>query len=293
MRFVTFEHVGVTRAGMLSRDGARVLDLGHLAVAAARGDTPADVMEFVEAGLADIAARIAAKIAATDLPAEAWLLLTEVKLHAPLRPHRIFAAAYNYRRAIAERGLPLPAEPVMFLKETRTVIAPGEPVVLPPEAGGITYEAELAVIIGRPASGLDAGHALEHVAGYTIFNDVTATECVRADGNFRRGKNFATFGPLGPFLASADDIADPERLEVTLHVDGLERQRGSTDDMLFGVAELIARVSRLHDLRPGDMIATGTPAGVAIAHIPPAWLKRGTVMRAHVEGLGVLENPVI
>jgi len=148
-------------------------------------------------------------------------------------------------------------------------------------------------VIGTRADDVSKDRALDHVAAYGCFNDISASEIIKADGHFDRGKNFANFGPFGPFLASSDEIPDPHALRVTLKVDGTTMQSGSTRDMLFGVADLICYLSARQPLQPGDIIATGTPAGVAGMHKPPAWLKPGSQVEVEVENLGRLINPII
>jgi 2,4-didehydro-3-deoxy-L-rhamnonate hydrolase len=212
---------------------------------------------------------------------------------APLpEPRRVFGIAHNYRDALAERGMAPPDKPVLFMKAPRTIAGPGQAVVLPAGIGGVTYEAELAAIIGIRAENISKDRALDYVAAYGCFNDISASEIIKADGHFDRGKNFATFGPFGPYLASPDEVPDPQALVVSLKVDGRTLQSGSTRDMLFDVADLVSYLSGLQALEPGDIIATGTPAGVAGLHKPPAWLKPGSVVEVAVEGLGRLQNPI-
>ena len=311
MRFVTFSGPGsnsggsdsgasngggsaAPRAGILRGDGAgagdRVIDLAHPAFAAALGGAAPDVLSMVQAGLGDITTRLMA----VTVPEEALLRLSDVTLHAPLtRPGRIFGVAHNYRAALAERGMPLPDAPVLFDKRADTIVGPGAAVMLAPDVGGCTYEAELAVVIGRPARGVAEADALGHVAGYAAFNDVSASQVIRADGNFDRGKNFPTFGPFGPFLATADEIADPQDLAVRFEMDGRVLQEGTTADMVFSVAALISILSHQTALMPGDVIASGTPAGVAPLQTPPTWLAPGATMTVTVKGLGTLTNPVV
>jgi 2-keto-4-pentenoate hydratase/2-oxohepta-3-ene-1,7-dioic acid hydratase in catechol pathway len=272
-------------------DGAddRVVDLSHPAMRAALQDTQPQMLALIDAGLDEAVARIGAH----GLAKEATLPLAAVTLLAPLpAPRRIFGIAHNYRDALAERGMALPQKPVLFMKAPRTIIGPEQPIILPAGIGGVTWEAELAVVIGVRAEKVTKGRALDHVAAYGCFNDISASEIIKADGNFDRGKNFATFGPSGPFLASRDEVPDPHALRVTLKVDGRTLQSGSTRDMLFGVGDLICYLSGLEALEPGDIIATGTPAGVAGMHKPPAWLKPGSTVEVEVEGLGRLSNPI-
>lgn len=293
MRFVTFAHGGTTRAGVLDGDGAgasdRVFDLAHPAFGPALAGCAPDVDAFLAAGLSGVVAALSA----APLPEAAALPRAAVELLAPLRPRRIHALAFNYKDAVAERNMAPPAEPVLFAKQPDTVVGPGAAIRIPPDIGGCTYEVEIAAVIGRRAEGVSREAALGCIAGYTIFNDISGSELIRRDGGFARGKNLPTFGPLGPYLASADEVADPHGLRLSLDVDGVTLQSGVSSDLVFDIADLVAFLSARAPLEPGDVIATGTPAGVAGMRSPPAWLKPGSTVRAHVQGLGMLENPVV
>ena len=294
MRFVTFTRSGSTRAGLLIGDGSGpndvVVDLAHSAMHAALQGTEPQMQALIDAGLSNIVSAIATH----GLADKAKLPLASVTLLAPLpEPKRIFGIAHNYRDALAERGMAPPDKPVLFMKAPHTIVAAGQPIVLPAGIGGVTYEAELAAVIGVCAENVGKDTALDHVVGYGCFNDISASEVIKADGHFDRGKNFKTFGPFGPFLASADEIADPQNLRVSLSVDDKQLQHGSTRDMMFGVADLVSWLSHQTPLEPGDVIATGTPAGVAALHTPPVWLKPGSTVAMQVEGLGRLVNPII
>jgi 2-keto-4-pentenoate hydratase/2-oxohepta-3-ene-1,7-dioic acid hydratase in catechol pathway len=288
MKFVTFSIDGVARAGVLTATD-RVADLSHASMRGAlRGAAP-QMQAMIESGLPDVVK----SIQTNGLAEAATLPLASVTLLAPLpSPRRIFGIAHNYRDALAERGMASPEKPVLFMKAPRTIAAPGQPVILPAGIGGVTWEAELAVVIGRRAEKVTRERALDHVAAYGCFNDISASEIIKADGHFDRGKNFASFGPFGPFLASRDEVPDPHALAVTLKVDGRIMQSGSTRDMLFGVADLICFLSAQQPLEPGDIVASGTPAGVAGMHKPPAWLKPGSIVEVEVENLGRLINPI-
>ena len=293
MKFVTFSAQGTPRAGVLLGDGSgandKIVDLAHPTMREALRGVAPQLQALIEAGLPGVVNNIGAH----GLSETATLPLAGVTLLAPLpQPRRVFGIAHNYRDALAERGMAPPQEPVLFMKAPRTIAAPGENVVLPAGIGGVTWEAELAAVIGTRADKVTKDRALEHVAAYGCFNDISASEIIKADGNFERGKNFASFGPFGPFLASSDEVPDPHALAVTLEVDGRVMQSGSTRNMLFGVADLICYLSARQPLEPGDIIATGTPAGVAAMHKPPAWLKPGSVVEVEVEGLGRLSNPI-
>ena len=293
MRLVTFLHSGRERAGILLGDAADVadvvVDLGHQAMRPIMANVAPELPAMIEAGLLQVTARLSANA----YPPDACLRLGNVMLRAPLpAPRRIFGIAYNYRDALAESGRAFPSEPFVFMKEGWTVIGPNEPVVLPAGIGGVTSESEIAVVIGTRAEAVATERALDHVAAYGVFNDISASELIRRDG-FDKGKNIASFGPLGPFLATADEIPDPQALRIGLAVDGTTLQDSSTAQMLFGVADLIAFLSREGPLERGDVIATGTPAGIAALRKPPTWIRSGMVMRAWVESLGTLVNPVI
>lgn len=293
MRFVTFSNKQGRRAGVLVGEfgdpDSYVLDLRHPSFAGALGEVPPDMLSMLKFGLNGIASRIAD----AGLPEDAKLAVDQLRIHAPLLdPPMIIGVAHNFHCALAERGIDAPESPVVFDKHPSTIIGPGEPIILPRDIGGVTYEAELAVVIGRPGRNIAASDALAHVAGYAAFNDVSASEIIKADGNFKRGKNLPTFAPFGPFIATADEIADPQQLKVRLDVDGECLQESSTARMVFSVAELIARLSANTALEAGTVIATGTPAGVAPVRRPHTWLQPGTTVKLSVEGLGLLENPV-
>jgi 2,4-diketo-3-deoxy-L-fuconate hydrolase len=292
MKFVSFSEQGFVRAGVLlgHGDGDQVVDLAHPAMRAPLRGTAPQMLDLIEAGLPGVVDSIRVH----GLKEEATLPIASVTLTAPLpAPRRIFGIAHNYRDALAERGMAPPEKPVLFMKAPRTITGAGQAVVLPAGIGGVTYEAELAAVIGSRAENVGKDRALDHVVAYGCFNDISASEIIKADGHFDRGKNFTTFGPFGPYLASRDEVKDPHALAVSLKVDGRTLQSGSTRDMLFDVADLVSYLSALQALEPGDIIATGTPAGVAALHKPPAWLKPGSTVEVEVEGLGRLQNPII
>jgi 2,4-diketo-3-deoxy-L-fuconate hydrolase len=289
MRFVTFKGAqGQPVAGVLR--GEQVVDLSHRACRAMLGDTPPSVQAFIDQGLEGWSRRLAD----ASFDPDALRPLTEVQLLASLpRPGKVVGAAFNFTDALAERKMPHPAEPVTFVRSGSTVIGPGAPILLPPDVGNVGYEAELAVVIGRRALRVDREHAMRYVAGYTAHNDVSGSDLIKSDGgNFVRGKNLPASAPLGPWLATPDELPDPYRVGIKLAIDGRLLQNGSTATMLFGIADLISFISYRMPLEPGDIIATGTPAGVAAMHQPPAWLAPGTTVTVEVEGLGRLSNPV-
>ena len=214
---------------------------------------------------------------------------SDCQLLAPCEPTKIVCVGLNYRAHVAESvtvvpgGGETPSEPLIFLKPPSAVLAPGQPIVYPRGVTRLDPEAELAVVIGRRARRVDAEHAMDYVAGLTGFNDVSARNYQRADGQWTRAKGFDTFAPLGPHLVMG---LSPAKLEVECRVNGERRQLGNTSDLLFAVPALIAHISRIMTLEPGDVIATGTPAGVAP-------VEPGDRIEIEVEGVGILANPVV
>jgi 2-keto-4-pentenoate hydratase/2-oxohepta-3-ene-1,7-dioic acid hydratase in catechol pathway len=221
--------------------------------------------------------------------------VAELRPLAPLvNPSKLLAIGLNYADHAAETGAELPKEPVVFVKTTNAICGPGDDIRLPPAAPDeVDYEAELAVVIGRRASDVSVADALDYVLGYTCCNDVSARDAQFSGGQWVRGKSFDTFAPLGPVLVTTDDIPDPQSLAVRCVVDGRALQDGTTKDMVFGVAELIAYISRGITLEPGDVISTGTPAGVGFSRNPPVFLRAGSSVTVEIEGIGELTNSVV
>lgn len=290
MRFVSIRAAdGAPVAGVLMADGKQVADLSHPSCRDLLDGCRPSVLAMVEYGLAAFVARISA----ARIDAAAVRPLSELHLLAPLIPGKILGAAFNFTDALAERGMVHPAEPVTFFRSGNTVIGPNEPILLPPDVGNVGYEAELAVVIGRRALRIAPADVMRHIAGYTAHNDVSGSDLIKGDGaNFVRGKNMPATSPLGPWLVSADELPDPHQLTVRLDIDGRQLQNGSTATMLHRIPELISWLSYRFPLEPGDVIATGTPAGVAAMHQPAAWLKAGTTVTVEVEGIGRLANPI-
>lgn len=216
----------------------------------------------------------------------------KVRMGPLFRPRNVLCIGLNYKDHAAEGGVPLPEKPVVFAKLTGCMIGPGAPIVLPPDTKEVDYEAELAVVIGRKCRGVSAADALKYVAGYTCLNDVSARDFQRGDGQWVRAKSQDTFGPMGPYLVTSDDIPDPQALPIRCILNGTTLQDSNTDKMIFGVRELIAFISRGITLEPGDVITTGTPHGVGFARKPPIFLKAGDEVVVEIEGIGKLVNPV-
>lgn len=213
---------------------------------------------------------------------EAGMPLERVRLYAPVIPSKIIAVGRNYAEHAKEQNVEVPDMPLIFLKPPSSIIGPGDKIILPPQSQRVEHEGELAVVIGKPGRWIPAEKALEHVFGYTCANDVTARDLQRRDGQWTRGKGFDTFCPLGPWIETELDPADAL---VACRVNGEMRQMASTREMVFTIPQLIAFISSVMTLQPGDLILTGTPAGISP-------LEDGDSVEVSVEGIGELRNPV-
>lgn len=265
MRLCTYRDDGRTRLGSVEGDTVRPLDGRDVADAIGAATPPA---------------------AADPLPLEG------LELVAPLRPGKLLGVGLNYRDHAAETGAELPREPLLFAKLTGAVTGPSADVVRPAYTDELDYEGELAVVIGRRTRDVPEHRALEHVFGYAVMNDVTARDRQRAEPQWIRAKGGDTFAPFGPWITTADEVPDPQALAIRTTVNGHVRQEGRTADMVFGVAALIAWCSAAFTLEPGDVITTGTPAGVGVARRPPVFLVPGDRVRVEIDGLGALENTI-
>lgn len=286
MRLVTFLHHGQERLGALVRDGNEgfVLDLN-----AARPALPADLLSLLVGGASALGL---AREALADPITGALLPLEAVTLRAPLpRPGKILCIGHNYRGHVGIGRTEPPEFPNLFCKTANTVIGPGQAIVVPPVTTQVDYEAELLAVIGRQARRVSETEAQACVAGYTIFNDVSARDLQKRTSQWMLGKSCDTFGPMGPALVTADEIDDPYDLEIELTVNGEPRQRVNTRDMIFSIPYLVAYLSQVMTLEPGDVIATGTPA--RLPDVPHPFLQPGDVVEITVEKLGILRTPVI
>lgn len=217
----------------------------------------------------------------------------EIQIEAPVpRPGKIICIGLNYRDHAEESGMAIPSSPIVFSKFSTAVIGPESAIELPAESSEVDYEAELAVVVGRRAKGVSSSDAMDYVFGYTNFNDVSARDLQFADGQWQRGKSCDTFAPMGEFIATRDEIADPHNLRISFRLNGTTLQDSNTRQMIFNIPELIEFVSRSITLEPGDVIATGTPPGVGFARTPKIFLNDGDIAEVEIEGLGILRNPV-
>ncbi|MFE6748790.1 fumarylacetoacetate hydrolase family protein [Kitasatospora purpeofusca] len=277
--------------------GDRVADLTALA-SAAGVRLPPDLLGLVAGGEPVLAAvrELLAGATAEDSPVRP---LAEVSLRAPLRPGKIVGVGLNYVEHVAEshRTLDtereLPDRPVLFSKPSTAVTGPGQPVLHNAElTKQLDWECELAVVIGAPAFRVAEADALRHVFGYSIVNDISARD-QRRSGQWFFSKGQDSYAPFGPVVVTADEIPDPQRLDLSLRVNGELRQDSNTRHMLFGIARLIADISSGVTLEPGDVIATGSPSGVGAGMVPPQFLRPGDLVEATIEGIGTLANPVV
>ena len=281
MRFVTIQRDGDTEPGVLL-DG-RAIPI--------QGAGFASVLEVIEGG-AEAQTRVRRWIAG---PASSHGLdPAGLTFAAPIpRPPKLICIGLNYRDHAAESKLAIPEVPTMFAKFPTAVIGPGQPIVLPKNSTKPDYEAEFAVVIGRRGRHVAENDWRDYVFGYTILNDVSARDFQMATSQWMIGKTFDTFAPFGPAIVTADEIADPHSLRISLTLNGETMQDSSTGNLIFKLPQLIAYLSSVFTLEPGDVIATGTPAGVGFARKPPRWLRPGDEVRIQIEGLGELVNPVV
>jgi 2-keto-4-pentenoate hydratase/2-oxohepta-3-ene-1,7-dioic acid hydratase in catechol pathway len=204
---------------------------------------------------------------------------------------KILCVGVNYRPHIEEMGRDIPDYPVVFTRFASSLVGPGEPVIRPLASEQFDFEGELAIVIGKPARHVSRGDALDYVAGYCCFLDGSVRDWQRHTGQFTAGKNFDRSGAIGPMVPAAD-VPDHTALELTTRVNGEVMQRGRVGDLVFDIPQLIEYCSTFTELRPGDVIATGTPGGVGAARTPPVWLRDGDLVEVEISGIGVLRNPV-
>jgi 2-keto-4-pentenoate hydratase/2-oxohepta-3-ene-1,7-dioic acid hydratase in catechol pathway len=273
-------------AGLGLVEGETVVDL-----AAADPALPKDLKGLIAAGPAALAS---VKAAAGKAPASAKLMLGTVRPALPIaRPDKFICVGLNYALHAKEGGHPMPAYPSFFLRVPTSLTAAGAPVLRPKASIQLDYECELTIVIGKGGRHIPEAKALTHVFGYTLFNDVSVRDFQRKTTQWTPGKNFDSTGPLGPWIVTADELPPGATgLRICTRVNGETMQDSNTSDMIFSTANIIATLSEFMTLEPGDLIATGTPSGVAHARKPPAWMKAGDTVEVEVEGIGVLSNPI-
>jgi len=285
MRLVSFvdpDAPSVLRTGSVVGD--EVVDLTDPSVA-----LPGNMTEFLVAGPAALERADAAFSSGARR-----LALDQVRLRAPVpHPVKVLGIGLNYAAHVAETGATRPEHQVWFNKQRTCVIGPGDGIEIPRVSAQVDYEGELAMVIGRRARHVPVAEAASVVAGFTVCNDVTVRDWQFRTPTWTLGKSFDTHGPVGPWIVTGDELGDPHRLSLRTWVNGDLRQDASTDDMIFSCWEQVAYLSTVFTLEPGDIISTGTPAGVGISFDPPRWLVPGDVVRIEIEHIGTLENPVV
>ena len=219
----------------------------------------------------------------------------DVRLGPPLsRPSKIVCVGLNYAKHAAESGMDIPEEPVLFFKASSAIVGPNDPIVIPKGSEKTDWEVELAVVIGKKASYVTEEDAFDHIAGYVLHNDVSERAYqLERSGQWVKGKSCDTFAPIGPFIATPDEIGDPNNLNLWLKLNGEEMQNSSTSDFIFNIQHVVSYISQFMTLLPGDIISTGTPFGVGLGLNPPRYLKEGDVVELGIEGLGVSKQTCI
>lgn len=301
MKLVSYRERDETRLGAVQ--AGKIVDL---AAAAQRFTAVTGRKAAEEAAFATMAGLLTSAGSARETAGgiAAWALenapdtITDLEtavIDVPLpSPGKIICIGLNYADHCRETNTPVPESPVLFTKFTTSLLPHGGEITwLPEMTRKVDYEAELAVIIGKKATNVTEAEAMNHVAGYTIINDVSARDVQSSDGQWIRGKSFDTFCPMGPFVVTADALPDPHVLDIQCRVNGVTLQDSNTGEMIFKIPYLISYISRSSTLMPGDIISTGTPHGVGIGHDPQVLLKPGDVVEVEVEGIGILINTVV
>lgn len=312
MRLVTYEFWGCVRSGVVVDDWVVDLERGYAAILEAQGVPraagraaallPPRLKEVLEGGRESLGAAVqVVEAARSRLTSDTAIWeargvatpLDRVRLWAPVPdPDKIICIGRNYRAHAEEGGGKVPEAPELFAKFANSLVGHKWPIELPAISQEVDYEAELAVVIGTRAKDVSAAEALDYVVGYTILHDVSARDYQMRTSQWLAGKGMDTFGPMGPWIVTMDEIRDPQRLQMRLELGGDVLQDANTSTMVFSVAEAVAFISNVMTLEPGDVISTGTPEGVGFVRTPPIYLKAGDVVNITVEGIGTLSNPI-
>jgi len=296
MKLVSYAKDGKARFALLLDN--KVIDLASAAAVLALGEMPSKAEDyFDDLDRCDAIARkieAEAKRGAPQLQT-AVIPLADVRLLPPIaRPPKCICVARNYAEHAKEAGLQISEIPIMFARFGRTFLGQGAPVVVPTVSPQVDWEGELAIIIGKTSDHrVTKAEAMAYVYGYSIFNDVTVRDYQFRVTQYTAGKNFRASGPFGPMIVTADEIADPHKLQITTRINGQVMQSANTDTMIFDIPTILESIAEWIDLEAGDVIPTGTPAGVGFKRNPPVFLKPGDVVEVEIPGLGILSNPVV
>jgi 2-keto-4-pentenoate hydratase/2-oxohepta-3-ene-1,7-dioic acid hydratase in catechol pathway len=297
MKLVSYDANGKPRFGLLAGDVVIDVEKASIALAATDGSIrviPARIEDFFD----DIETLRPSLDAVAERGAQtgAVVITADVKLLAPIRrPPKTICVARNYAEHAREAGLEISPIPIIFARFANTFVADGDPVVVPAVSSDLDWEGELAIIIGKHTKGkrLTREEAMDYVFGYSIFNDVTVRDYQFRVTQYTSGKNFRASGPFGPTIVTADEIADPHKLDIRTTLNGVQMQFANTDTMIYDIPTILEHISEFIDLEPGDVIPTGTPAGVGFKRKPPIFLKDGDTITVEIPGIGVLSNPVV
>ncbi len=283
MHLVTFEHQQKKRVGV--RANGAIVDLNK-----ADSNIPPDMKSFLGGGPDNFDA--AAKV----IEKGDGVIETDVKILAPIsNPEKIICIGLNYADHAAESGMPIPDEPIVFSKYASSIIGQGDEIRAPSASSQVDYEVELVVVIGKAGRNISEPQARSHIAGYMVGHDVSARDyqLEKPGGQWMLGKTFDTFAPIGPDLVTGDEVPDPHSLDIRCILNNQTVQDSNTKQLIFNVDQLVAYLSHVFTLTPGDLIFTGTPPGVGMAREPQLWLKEGDLVTCEIEGLGSLHNPVV
>jgi 2,4-diketo-3-deoxy-L-fuconate hydrolase len=288
LRLVSFGEKGRERPGVII--GETVIEISAL-----MPSCPDTVKGLLERGLLDeLAAAVAASAEAPGRLSTGVWQLDMVRLGPPItNPSKVVCLGLNYADHAREQNKEPPERPLLFAKAPSTLSGPADTIVIPKEDKSVDCEAELGVVIGSTAKNVADEAAMEAVAGYMVFNDVSARHIQRSERQWFRGKSFDTFGPCGPALVTSDEVPDPHSLQISSRVNDRYMQRSSTSELIFRVPYIVSYISRSMTLLPGDIIATGTPAGVGVFRDPPVFLKPGDLVTIEIESIGRLQNRVV
>ncbi len=311
MKLVMFQKQGDPRLGCLENDQVMDLNLAYEAMLESKDAlrprakagllVPPETIAFLEGGEESLqSAQEVIQWVSTQHKdglkvrnKSVVLKMEQVKLLAPiLKPSKIICAAHNYHDFLEELGMKPHPEPRLFAKFANAVAAYDQPIPRPAMSQALGYEAELAFVIGKPCKHVSEADAYDYIAGYMGFNDVSASDLTKRDGQNLRGKSFDAFAPMGPFLLTKNELPDPHTLSVELRVNGRVLQKSNTEQLVYNVPQLLSFCSKVFSLEPGDVVATGTPGGLAKDRKPPTYMNPGDIMETEIEKLGVLKNPI-
>ena len=280
MKLATFRCDGTTRIGLV--EGDEIVDL-----AAAAPELPREMVAFLGAGRKALLEAQAAIAVGRRIP------LADVQLEAPIaRPPKFLAVGLNYADHVAESGLDTPKHPTIFNKQSSCITGPTHPIHAPRASHVLDYEGELGFVIGRRCRHVTRDNAIDVIAGYLVVNDVSVRDWQLRTPTWTMGKSFDTHGPIGPWIVTSDELPDPHQLRLRTFVNGELRQDSNTKELIFDCFSLVEHFSTAFTLEPGDVVSTGTPAGVGAARNPPRFLRPGDVVAITIDGVGVLRNPV-